>query len=63
MLPMMIKLSGLARDFNIKVQGHVIWVAWNTERMLRVVKVPAYHVPGCKICLLSTSSILQIYIG
>jgi hypothetical protein len=63
-LPMMIKLSGLARGLNIKGQGHVMWVARNMEGMLRVIKVPAYHVlPGCKIHLLSTSSLLQTYIG
>jgi hypothetical protein len=33
------------------------------EGLLRVIKVPAYHVPRCKICLLSTSSLLQTYIG
>jgi hypothetical protein len=31
------------------------------EGMLRVIKVPAYHVPGCKVRLLSTSSLLQTY--
>jgi hypothetical protein len=61
--PMMIKLSGLARGLNIKGQGHVMWAVWNMEGMLRVIKVPAYHVPGCTICLLSTSSLLQTYIG
>jgi hypothetical protein len=62
-LPMMIKLSGLARGLNIKGQGHVMWAAHNTEGLLRVIKVPAYHVPGCKIRLLSTSSLLQTYLG
>jgi hypothetical protein len=61
--PMMIKLSGLARGLNIKGQGHVMWAARNTEGLLRVIKVPAYNVPGCKIHLLSTSSLLQTYIG
>jgi hypothetical protein len=61
--PMMIKLSGLARGLNIKGQGQVMWAVRNTEGLLRVIKVPAYHVPGCKICLLSTSSLLQTYIG
>jgi hypothetical protein len=31
--------------------------------MLRVTKVPAYHALGCKIHPLSTSSLLQTYIG
>jgi hypothetical protein len=61
--PMMIKLSGLARGLNIIGQGHVMWVARNMEGLLQVIKVPGYHVPGCKICLLSTSSLLQTYIG
>jgi hypothetical protein len=60
---MMIKLSGLARGLNIKGQGHMMWAAHNTEGLLRVIKVPAYHVPGCMIHLLSTSSLLQTYIG
>jgi hypothetical protein len=29
--------------------------------MLRAIKVPAYYVPGCNACLLSTSSLLQTY--
>jgi hypothetical protein len=33
-LPMMIKLSGLAIDLNIKRQGHVMWAAHNTEGLL-----------------------------
>jgi hypothetical protein len=37
---MMIKLSGLARGLNIKVQGHVMWAARNTEGLLRVLKGP-----------------------
>jgi hypothetical protein len=61
--PMMITLSGLARGLNIKGQGHVMCMARNMEGLLRVIKVPAYHVPGCKIHLLSTSSLLQTYIG
>jgi hypothetical protein len=61
-LPMMIKLLGLARGLNINGQGHVMWAARNTEGLLRVTKVPAYHVPGCKIHLLSTS-LLQTYSG
>jgi hypothetical protein len=61
--PMMIKLSGLARGLNIKGQSHVMSAEHNTEGLLRVIKVPAYHVPGCKIRLLSTSSLLQTYSG
>jgi hypothetical protein len=61
--PMMIKLLGLAQHLNIKEQGHVMWAARNTEGMLGVIKVPTYHVPGCKIRLLSTSSLLQTYTG
>jgi hypothetical protein len=48
---------------NIKGQGHVMWAVRNTEGMLRAIKVPAYHVPGCKIRLLSTSSLIQTYTG
>jgi hypothetical protein len=33
-LPMMIKLSGLARGLNIKGQGDVMWVVRNTEGLL-----------------------------
>jgi hypothetical protein len=52
----------LAIDLNIKRQGHVMWAAHNTEGLLWVIKVPAYLVPGCKIHLLGTSSLLQTYI-
>jgi hypothetical protein len=40
-----------------------MWAARNMEGLLRVMKVPPYHVPGCKIRLLNTSSLLQTYIG
>jgi hypothetical protein len=60
---MMIKLSGLARGLNIKGQGHVMWAAHNTEGLLQIIKVPAYHLPWCKIHLLSTYLLLQTYIG
>jgi hypothetical protein len=33
----------------------------DTNGMLRRIKVPAYHVPGCNVQLLSTSSLLQTY--
>jgi hypothetical protein len=33
------------------------------EGMLRVIKVPGYYVPGCKIHFLSASSLLQTNIG
>jgi hypothetical protein len=33
----------------------------DTMGMLQAIKVPAYHVPGCNVHLLSTSSLLQMY--
>ena len=38
-----------------------MWSVMDTQGMLRAIKVPAYHVPGCKVRLLSTSSMLQTY--
>ena len=56
-----LKLKGLAKELNIIGQGHVIWAMHDTNGMLRAIKVPAYHVPGCNVRLLSTTSLLQTY--
>ena len=61
--PIAIKLKGLAKGLNIQGQGHVMWLIMDTSGMLRAIKVPAYHVPGCNIRLLSTSSLTQTYSG
>lgn len=61
--PIAIKLKGLAKGLNIQGQGHVMWMIMDTSGMLRAIKVPAYHVPGCNIRLLSTSSLTQTYPG
>ena len=59
--PISLKLKGLAKGLNIVGQGHVMWAMPNTNGMLHAIKVPAYHVPGCCVRLLSTSSLLQTY--
>ena len=59
--PITLKLKGLAKGLNIQGQGHVMWAMHDTNGMLRGIKVPAYHVPGCNVRLLSTSSLLQTY--
>jgi hypothetical protein len=59
--PISIKLKGLSKGRNKARQGQVMWLIMDTTGMLRAIKVPAYHVPGCNTCLLSTSSLLQTY--
>jgi hypothetical protein len=49
-----IRLKGLA-----KRPCHVVDNGYHG--MLRAFKVPAYHVPGCNIHILSTSSLWQMY--
>ncbi len=56
-----IRLKGLAKGLNIAGQGHMMWLIMDTMGMLQAIKVPAYHVPGCNVHLLSTSSLLQMY--
>jgi hypothetical protein len=59
--PISIRLKGLAKGLNIAGQGHMTWLIMDTTGMLRAIKVPAYHIPGCNAHLLSTSSLLQMY--
>ncbi len=59
--PVSVKLKGLAKGLNIQGQGHVMWLIMDTSGMLRAIKVPAYHVPGCNVRLLSTSSLTQTH--
>jgi hypothetical protein len=59
--PISIRLKGLVKGLNIAGQGHVMLLIMDTTGMLQAIKVPAYHVPGCNVHLLSTSSLLQMY--
>jgi hypothetical protein len=61
--PLAAKLMGIAKGMTIEGQGHVMWSFHDTAGMLRVLKVPAYHVPRIRARLLSTSSLLQTYKG
>jgi hypothetical protein len=54
--------QGIGKGLNIKGQGHVTWLIMDTTGVLQaILEVPAYHVPGCNVHLLSTSSLLQMY--
>jgi hypothetical protein len=52
-------LKGLAKGLKISGQGHVMWAFQDTTGQLRMIKVPAFHVPSARARLLSTSSLLQ----
>ena len=54
-------LKGIAKGLQIQGQGHVSWTIQDTNGQLRSLKVPAFYVPACGACLLSTSSLLQMY--
>ena len=55
------QLKGIARGLQIKGQGEVTWAVHDTNGNLRTIKVPAFYVPGIKVRLLSTTSLLQTY--
>ena len=45
----------------IKGEGHVMWAITDTTGILRILKIPAYDVPGAKVRLLIVQSLLQKY--
>ena len=51
----------IARGLQINGQGEVTWEVHDTNGNLRTIKVPAFYVPGIKVRLLSTTSLLQTY--
>ena len=53
------RLKGIARGLQIKGQGQVTWGIHDVDGNLRTIKVPAFYVPGIKVRLLSTTSLLQ----
>ena len=55
------RLKGIARGLQIKGKGEVTWAIHDTDGNLRMIKVPAFYVPGIKVRLLSTTSLLQTY--
>ena len=55
------QLKGIAKGLQIKGQGEVSWAVHDQFGNLRIIKVPAYHVPNIKVRLLSTTSLLQTY--
>ena len=58
-----LRLQGISKGLHVAGQGHVMWAVHDSAGMLRILKVPAYHVPGAKVRLLSTTSLLQSYPG
>ena len=55
------QLKGIARGLQIKGQGEVTWAFHDVNGNLRELKIPAFYVPGIKVRLLSTTSLLQTY--
>jgi len=55
------RLQGIAKGLNVEGHGHVLWACHDTSGQLRLLKVPAYYVPKCRVRLLSTTSLLQTY--
>jgi len=41
--------KGIAKGLRIEGHGHVMWAMHDTEGMLRLIKLPAYYVPKCKV--------------
>ena len=58
------QLKGIAKGLRSEGQGHdVQWSFHDTPGNLRVLTLPAYYVPKVRVRLLSTTSLLQKYIG
>ena len=55
------RLSGIAKNLAIKGIGMVEWMIHDANGTLRTLQLPAYYVPGVKVRLLSTTSLLQTY--
>jgi hypothetical protein len=55
------QLKGIAKGLQNNGQGEVHWAVHDQLGNLRILKVPAYHVPNIKVRLLSTTSLLQTY--
>ena len=60
---MILKLQGISKGVKVHSTGHVLWCVEDVNGMLRMLKLPAYYVPNCKVKLVSTSSLLQVYGG
>ena len=56
-------LKGIAKGLRVEGIGHVMWAVHDVHGQLRMLKVPAYYVPRCRSRLLSTTSLLQTYVG
>ena len=56
-----LRVKGLANGLRIEGRGHVLWSVLDVKGQLRMLKVPAYHVPGSRVRLLSTTSLMQTY--
>ena len=48
------QLKGIAKGLQIKGQGEVNWAVHDRLGNLRILRVPAYHVPNIKVRLLFT---------
>jgi hypothetical protein len=55
------QLKSIAKGLEINGQGKVTWAVHDQLGNLRLLKVPAYHVPNIKVRLLLTTSLLQTY--
>jgi hypothetical protein len=55
------QLKGIAKGLQIKGQGKVTWAVHDQLGNLRLLNVPAFHVPNIKVRLLSTMSLFQTY--
>jgi len=59
----LLRLSDMAQGLRIEGVGNVLWSIEDAEGQLRMLKLPAYYVPKCNVCLLGTISCLQKYKG
>jgi hypothetical protein len=55
------RLQGIAKGLRIEGKGHVLWPMLDVRGQLRLIKLPAFYAPSCKVRLLSTTSLLQTY--
>ena len=55
------QLNGIAKGLRIEGEGTVHWSFHDASGNLRTLELPAYYVPKIRVCLLSTTSLLQTY--
>jgi hypothetical protein len=56
------RINGITNGLSVHAKGTVAWTFMDSMGMFRTLKLPCLHVPKVPIHLLSTASLLQLYL-